>query len=264
MKCFKKWGIWVLYSFIVVLGFLFILHFNLQSKSSLIPDVNAQIHISYSSFMSPHSGLIHTFPGITDSYGVSMGGLAYSYPADFGETIFTCGIGCNVTRSTCIWDCGSRGPTGPKIPSPSETFLTGSCGGNTSTTCTGLFGSCVGASSTFGICTGTGFTTLMTCSGGIFCGGDGNTTYMTCGGSLFGGCGGIGGGYTSSTCTFTYGYKVPSRETCGCNPEWKSEPSGGFYPYQEEATRWQSCGNWIMHGNPGLTPPVEFSAPPAL
>lgn len=143
--------------------------------------------------------------------------------------------------------------------------LTGSWGSNTSTTCNSLFGSCVDGSSTFGICTVTGFSTLMTCSGGVFCCGGGNTTCMTCGGNLFGGCGDIGGGYTSITYTFTSGYKVPSRETCGCKPEWKLEPSGGFYPYhQEEATRWQSCGTWIVHDNPGLTPPAEFSATPAL
>ena len=264
MKRSKKWGIWVLYSFIILSGFLFILYLSLQSKSSLIPDVNAQIYISYSSFISPHSGLIHSFPGIYNSYTGLMGGLRYSYPTDFKDTMLTCGIGCNATLSTRIWDYGSRGQNSPKTPSTSETFLTGSYVGSTYTTCTGLFGSYIGGSSTSGIRTGTGYNTSMTCSGGISCGGVGNITYITCGGGLFGGCGGIGEGYTSSICTFNYGNKVFSRETCSYNPEWKPEPSSAFYLSQDEARSLQSFGTRIMYSNSELTPTAEFSTPPAL
>jgi len=78
LKHFKKRGFRVLFSFIGVLGFLFILYFNLQSQYSLIPDVNAQMFLNYGSFMNPGSGLIYTYPGVLDSHEWSIGGFPLS------------------------------------------------------------------------------------------------------------------------------------------------------------------------------------------
>jgi hypothetical protein len=273
MKRFKKKGFWVFYLAIAFAGGLIIVAFGLQNQSPVIPNVNAQVFtgglypsdamFSYSGIsqgarygVSPQNVLFNFFPG-----DVAFQPQAAYFPADImfpGDiigksdgktkmrTILTCS-GCALTMSTCEWNCGvtfsqcgSRAGQGsiPGLFGGNYTF--GTC--PTSTTCgSSLFGSCSGGSYTFGTCPGTSLTTLMTCSGGIFCGGGGSTTFTTCGSNLIG-CGIIGGN-TLSTCI-----------GCRYEPQWK--------PIEVDATRWQSCGTFQMHINPGL--PSGYSTPPAL
>lgn len=86
LKHFKKKNFPVLFSFIIVLGFLFILYFNLQSQSSFITVVNAQMYMNYASFIRPSSGLIYTFPEVGDYFAAFMGGGPFSLSSGLSAT----------------------------------------------------------------------------------------------------------------------------------------------------------------------------------
>ena len=76
----------MLFSFIIILGFLFILFFNLQSQYSFIPVVNAQMYMNYASFIRPSSGLIYTFPEVGDYYAGFIGRGLFSQSSGLYST----------------------------------------------------------------------------------------------------------------------------------------------------------------------------------
>jgi hypothetical protein len=55
MKTFKKSGFWVLFGFVVLMGFFFIVNLGIQRQSPVIPDVEAQMADQY--FGSSAGGL---------------------------------------------------------------------------------------------------------------------------------------------------------------------------------------------------------------
>ncbi|MGA1841600.1 MAG: hypothetical protein ACMUIU_13335 [bacterium] len=213
MKRFRKKGFWVLYVAIFLAGAFIIVALGLQNQSNGIPDVNAQEVRGIE-----HTPNAYTFPGDVMFVGdVIFSGA--SFPGDIirdssggMRTIMTC-RGCSQTMSTCEWQCG---------PTFSQCGTRG------------------GQGSTIGICTGTGISTISTCSGGLFgsCGGGttltcssslfgcGGGTMSTCGGSLFG-CGGgtsitcssslfgCGGGTTLTCSSSLFGCGGGTMSTCG-------------------------------------------------
>jgi hypothetical protein len=132
---FKKWGFWVSFCLIVLLGFFFIVLFNTQTQTPVIPDVNAQM--SFSNAMGSYASSGSYSSGNLGSYGALS---AYGSIGSFGGMGMISG-----TYSTCGYLCGGYQYslygfgyiyTGDICRPPSTTDTCYAfCAGNTTDTC---------------------------------------------------------------------------------------------------------------------------------
>ncbi|MGA1842324.1 MAG: hypothetical protein ACMUIU_17035 [bacterium] len=254
MKEFRKYGFWVLFIFIVLIGSLIIVNFSFQKQSPGIPNVNAQ-------------GQKQTnFPGdtfYTRPYEGTMGGGHPSdtfyipqnpvFPGNSNNDYYMPGVITLPTSSTCGWDCGQTYTT------CALTCGRGAQGGTSMTCSSGLFGNCLGQTPTSTTCSGgilCGGVTLptsSTCSSGIFCDGGPMPTFSTCSGGIF--CGGPSP--TSTTCgVFCDGGPMPTFSTCssgffcdgGAIPT-SSTCSGGIFCGSSSPTSTTCSGSIFCGGN---------------